>query len=80
MFGILSKYNRYGRNPVVMLGLMTHFIAFYLIFLNISSDAPQAPAAGAQMPTYLSPRYQKHRRGCRQTVLRTLLRTTRTIM
>ncbi|XP_075998839.1 UNC93-like protein MFSD11 isoform X2 [Genypterus blacodes] len=55
MFGILNKCNRYGRNPVVLLGLITHFVAFFLIFLNIASDAPQAPEAGTQMQTYMTP-------------------------
>uniref|UniRef100_A0A673FN39 UNC93-like protein MFSD11 n=1 Tax=Sinocyclocheilus rhinocerous TaxID=307959 RepID=A0A673FN39_9TELE len=35
VFGILDKCNRFGRNPVVFLGLFTHIVAFYLIFLNI---------------------------------------------
>ncbi|XP_065119349.1 UNC93-like protein MFSD11 [Paramisgurnus dabryanus] len=55
LFGILDKCNRYGRNPVVFLGLITHFVAFYLIFLNIASDAPVAPEEGTQMRAYLQP-------------------------
>lgn len=41
VFGMLNKCNRFGRNPVVLFGLVIHFIAFYLIFLNIASDAPK---------------------------------------
>nr|KAF6296276.1 major facilitator superfamily domain containing 11 [Myotis myotis] len=35
LFGLLSKNNRFGRNPVVLLGTLVHFVAFYLIFLNM---------------------------------------------
>ncbi|XP_023256892.1 UNC93-like protein MFSD11 [Seriola lalandi dorsalis] len=55
VFGMLNKCNRFGRNPVVLLGLITHFIAFYLIFLNIASDAPLAPEAGTDLQAYISP-------------------------
>ncbi|XP_029996675.1 UNC93-like protein MFSD11 [Sphaeramia orbicularis] len=41
VFGMLNKCNRFGRNPVVLFGLVIHFVAFYLIFLNIASDAPK---------------------------------------
>lgn len=41
VFGMLNNRNRFGRNPVVLLGLVIHFVAFYLIFLNIASDAPK---------------------------------------
>lgn len=57
---MLNKCNRYGRNPVVLLGLITHFVAFYLIFLNIASDAPIAPEAGTDLQAYISPRYKDH--------------------
>ncbi|XP_070704275.1 UNC93-like protein MFSD11 [Pempheris klunzingeri] len=55
MFGMLNKWNRFGRNPVVLLGLITHFVAFYLIFLNIASDAPLAPEAGTELQAYITP-------------------------
>uniref|UniRef100_A0A3B4UPU0 Major facilitator superfamily domain containing 11 n=1 Tax=Seriola dumerili TaxID=41447 RepID=A0A3B4UPU0_SERDU len=55
VFGMLNKCNRFGRNPVVLLGLITHFVAFYLIFLNIASDAPLAPEAGTDLQAYISP-------------------------
>ncbi|XP_020502633.1 UNC93-like protein MFSD11 [Labrus bergylta] len=55
VFGMLNKWNQFGRNPVVLLGLITHFIAFYLIFLNIASDAPLAPEAGTELQAYITP-------------------------
>uniref|UniRef100_A0A8C7CZ64 Major facilitator superfamily domain containing 11 n=1 Tax=Oncorhynchus kisutch TaxID=8019 RepID=A0A8C7CZ64_ONCKI len=57
VFGMLNKCNRFGRNPVVLLGLITHFVAFYLIFLNIASDAPIAPEEGTHLQAYFTPRY-----------------------
>ncbi|XP_039979810.1 UNC93-like protein MFSD11 [Xiphias gladius] len=55
VFGMLNKSNQFGRNPVVLLGLITHFVAFYLIFLNIASDAPLAPEAGTDLQAYITP-------------------------
>lgn len=55
---MLNKCNRFGRNPVVLLGLITHFVAFYLIFLNIASDAPIAPEAGTDLQAYITPKYK----------------------
>ncbi|XP_056144002.1 UNC93-like protein MFSD11 [Lampris incognitus] len=55
MFGMLNKCNRFGRNPVVILGLITHFVAFYLIFLNIACDAPMAPEEGTDLQAYITP-------------------------
>ncbi|XP_029014137.1 UNC93-like protein MFSD11 [Betta splendens] len=55
VFGMLNKDNRFGRNPVVLLGVITHFVAFYLIFLNIASDAPLAPEAGTDLQGYITP-------------------------
>ncbi|XP_058267541.1 UNC93-like protein MFSD11 [Hemibagrus wyckioides] len=55
VFGMLNQCNQYGRNPVVLLGLITHILAFYLIFLNIASDAPLAPEEGTQLQGFISP-------------------------
>ncbi|XP_006635161.1 UNC93-like protein MFSD11 [Lepisosteus oculatus] len=55
VFGMLNKSNRFGRNPVVLLGLFTHYLAFYLIFLNIASDAPIAPEEGTNLQAFLTP-------------------------
>ncbi|XP_060945346.1 UNC93-like protein MFSD11 [Limanda limanda] len=55
VFGMLNKNNRFGRNPVVLLGLITHFVAFYLIFLNIASDAPLAPEEGTDLQAFITP-------------------------
>uniref|UniRef100_A0A2K6QV55 UNC93-like protein MFSD11 n=1 Tax=Rhinopithecus roxellana TaxID=61622 RepID=A0A2K6QV55_RHIRO len=53
LFGLLSKNNRFGRNPVVLLGILVHFIAFYLIFLNMPGDAPIAPVKGTDSSAYI---------------------------
>ncbi|XP_058559521.1 UNC93-like protein MFSD11 isoform X5 [Neofelis nebulosa] len=53
LFGLLSKNNRFGRNPVVLLGIVVHFIAFYLIFLNMPGDAPLAPVEGTDSTAYI---------------------------
>lgn len=55
VFGMLNKCNRFGRNPVVLLGLITHYVAFYLIFLNIASDAPIAPEEGTDLQAFITP-------------------------
>lgn len=40
LFGILGSYtNRWGRDPVVLLGMVTHFVTFLLIFYNLPSAA-----------------------------------------
>ncbi|XP_072225550.1 UNC93-like protein MFSD11 [Leuresthes tenuis] len=55
VFGMLNKSSRFGRNPVVLLGLITHYVAFFLIFLNIASDAPLAPEAGTDLEAFITP-------------------------
>uniref|UniRef100_A0A8C3JU27 UNC93-like protein MFSD11 n=1 Tax=Calidris pygmaea TaxID=425635 RepID=A0A8C3JU27_9CHAR len=55
LFGLLSKNNRFGRNPVVMLGIVVHFIAFYLIFFNMPNNAPIAPMEGTDDVAYMMP-------------------------
>uniref|UniRef100_A0A8C6WP21 Major facilitator superfamily domain containing 11 n=1 Tax=Neogobius melanostomus TaxID=47308 RepID=A0A8C6WP21_9GOBI len=55
VFGMLNKCSRFGRNPVVLLGLVTHYIAFYLIFLNIAKDAPVATQAGTDLQAFITP-------------------------
>lgn len=54
---MLNKSNRFGRNPVVLLGLITHYVAFYLVFLNIASDAPMAPESGTDLEAFITPKY-----------------------
>ncbi|NXD10659.1 MFS11 protein, partial [Nothocercus nigrocapillus] len=55
IFGLVSKKNSFGRNPVVMLGIVVHFIAFYLIFFNVPNDAPIAPMEGTDDIAYMIP-------------------------
>uniref|UniRef100_A0A8C5KHD3 UNC93-like protein MFSD11 n=1 Tax=Jaculus jaculus TaxID=51337 RepID=A0A8C5KHD3_JACJA len=55
LFGLLSKNSRFGRNPVVLLGIVVHFVAFYLIFLNMPGDAPIAPVEGTNSSAYIRP-------------------------
>ncbi|XP_028311102.1 UNC93-like protein MFSD11 [Gouania willdenowi] len=55
IFGFLNKSSRFRRNPVVLVGLVTHIVAFYLVFLNIASDAPLAPEAGTDQEAFISP-------------------------
>ncbi|XP_030592389.1 UNC93-like protein MFSD11 [Archocentrus centrarchus] len=55
VFGMLNKRIRFGRNPVVLLGLCTHIVAFFLIFLNIAADAPLAPEEGTDRQAYITP-------------------------
>ncbi|XP_061556102.1 UNC93-like protein MFSD11 isoform X1 [Phycodurus eques] len=55
-FGMLNKCSgRLGRNPVVLLGLLAHYLAFYLIFINIADDAPLAPEEGTQLAAFIRP-------------------------
>ena len=36
LFGIFGKYtNRFGKDPIVLLGLLVHFATFLLIFYNL---------------------------------------------
>ena len=40
LFGIFGKYtNRFGRDPVVLLGMLLHFVAFLLCYYNLPNDA-----------------------------------------
>ena len=41
LFGLLGeKTNRYGRDPIVLLGFLVHVASFYLIFLNLPAVTP----------------------------------------
>lgn len=41
----------------MLLGTLVHFVAFYLIFLNMPGDAPIAPVEGTDSSAYIRPRY-----------------------
>lgn len=55
LFGLLCKNNRFRRTSVVFLGMVVHFVAIYLIFLNIPDDAPIVFNTTTQSKPYLSP-------------------------
>lgn len=55
LFGLVCKNNRFRRTSVVFLGMVVHFVAFYLIFLSIPSDAPIVLKTTTQMSPYLTP-------------------------
>ncbi|XP_039973927.1 UNC93-like protein MFSD11 [Xiphias gladius] len=55
LFGLLCRNNRFRRTSVVFLGMVVHFVAFYLIFLNIPDDAPVVFQTTTQKNPYLTP-------------------------
>ncbi|MED6292814.1 hypothetical protein CHARACLAT_004394 [Characodon lateralis] len=55
LFGLLCKNSRFRRTSVVFLGMVVHFIASYLIFLNIPDDAPVVGESTTQKNPFLSP-------------------------
>lgn len=56
MFGLMCKNSRFRRTSVVFLGMVVHFVAFYLIFLNIPNDAPVVFDTNTLKNPYLTPR------------------------
>ncbi|CAL8303169.1 unnamed protein product [Merluccius merluccius] len=54
-FGLMCKNNRFRRTSVVFLGMVVHFVAFYLIFLSIPDDAPVVLRTSTQVQSYLTP-------------------------
>ncbi|KTF71258.1 hypothetical protein cypCar_00045616 [Cyprinus carpio] len=55
LFGLVLKNNRFRRTSVVFLGMVVHFVAFYLIFLSIPDDAPVVFQTSSQHKPYLVP-------------------------
>ncbi|XP_068583979.1 UNC93-like protein MFSD11 [Cebidichthys violaceus] len=55
LFGLLCKNNRFRRTSVVFLGMVVHFVAVYLIFLNIPDDAPVVFDTTTQIKPFLAP-------------------------
>lgn len=54
IFGLFgSRTNRYGRDPIVLLGYIVHMIAFFLIFINIPE---MAPIEGTDEFSYITPK------------------------
>lgn len=55
LFGIFGRHTiKYGRDPIVMLGMVVHMVCFYLIFLNLQSDSPMKETS---LPTYIPSNY-----------------------
>ena len=53
LFGIFGKLtNKYGRDPVVLIGFLVHMVTFYLIFLNVPNDAPLNTTSGESWLEY----------------------------
>ena len=41
MFGILGKRtNKFGREPIVVFGMVIHFVCFLLIYFNLPDTSP----------------------------------------
>uniref|UniRef100_A0A8C5EHB3 UNC93-like protein MFSD11 n=1 Tax=Gouania willdenowi TaxID=441366 RepID=A0A8C5EHB3_GOUWI len=55
LFGLLCKNSRFRRTSVVFLGMVVHFIAFYLIFLSIPNDASMVFETTSKSIPYLTP-------------------------
>lgn len=56
LFGLLCQNSRFRRTSVVFLGMVVHFVAFYLVFLNTPDDAPVVFSTSTQKEPYLKPR------------------------
>ncbi|XP_048408333.1 UNC93-like protein MFSD11 isoform X1 [Stegostoma tigrinum] len=55
IFGLLCINNQFRRTSTILLGVIVHFLAFYLIFLIIPGDAPVGDATSARYEPYLFP-------------------------
>jgi len=53
LFGIFGHYtNKYGRDPIVLVGFLIHMATFYLIFLNVPNEAPLNETSGDSWLNY----------------------------
>ncbi|XP_078274614.1 UNC93-like protein MFSD11 [Rhinoraja longicauda] len=55
IFGLLFFNNQFRRTSAILLGVIAHLLAFYLVFLMIPGDAPIASADSSHYKPYLSP-------------------------
>ncbi|KAK2505754.1 hypothetical protein MC885_003823 [Smutsia gigantea] len=53
LIGLSGIFIGIGEILVVLLGILVHFVAFYLIFLNMPGDAPIAPVGGTDSSAYI---------------------------
>ena len=55
MFGIFGKrITAKGRDSVVLLGMLVHFVTFFLILLNLPEESPNSASHG--MGFFFKPR------------------------
>lgn len=58
IFGIFGgKLTRFGRSPIIFAIMLWSLITFFIIFLNIASDAPNAGSNGTYDTGYIKPKY-----------------------
>lgn len=58
-FGLLgSKTNKYGRDPIVILGYVVHMITFLLIYINFPKDSS---LESTNDPAFINSRYISQR-------------------
>ena len=58
IFGVLGNYtNRWGRDPVVLLGMLTHLLSFLLIFYNLPDAAIHGNVTNAYGQLFKPSRY-----------------------
>ncbi|BFZ02855.1 hypothetical protein BsWGS_05894 [Bradybaena similaris] len=51
-FGLMSnKTNKHGRDPIIMLGYISHIVAFFIVFINLPASSP---IEGSDGPTYIT--------------------------
>ena len=62
MFGIFGKRsNKFGREPIVLFGMIVHWICFLLIFLNLPDKSPiKAVTSADDYNIFSKPRWEKY--------------------
>lgn len=54
VFGIFGRYtNKWGRDPIVLLGMLVHFVTFLLVFYNLPSEAISRTVSSEDSRGYL---------------------------
>ncbi|XP_069760733.1 UNC93-like protein MFSD11 [Narcine bancroftii] len=55
IFGLLCFNNQFRRTSAVLLGVISHLLGFYMIFLTVPDDAPIASTNNSHYKPYLTP-------------------------